>query len=429
MHEGKSVLAMACWEKCYQLECDPEILVNLGATARLTNQVDLSRSILTKLLGIRPDDVKALANLCGGYVNEGEPWKGIPYGERCVALDPDAKQGRFNLGLLYLENGQFAEGFDHYANGFHRNRTKKTYDPDPPELTPEMHQKFLGYRSKPRLLVLEEQGIGDCIMFSTMFREVSKDYDIVLDAHPRLESIYRRSNFSNAVTIHNTRKVEAPEWSHNADAKCLAGDLGRFYRRSKESFAWSGALFSPDPHTVKGIRSHLEKIAKGRPIIGLATRGGTPSTNRKYRGVKIEMLSDLLKQDALFVSLDYEDVSEEIDYVRSLRADIFWCPAILWHFDYLHTAELVAATDRVITVCQSVAHLSASMGHRVDVLVPSKPAWRYGANKSEEWYWYPHKNARLLRQQGNDWTPAFSRLYEAQESGLNSSGLLEVSNG
>jgi tetratricopeptide (TPR) repeat protein len=142
MSEGKSVLAMHCWQKCYDLEGNPEVLVNLGATARLTNQVDLSRAILRRLLDYRPDDPKALANLCGNYVNEGCPQDGIPYGERCIALDPAAGQGRFNLGLLYLEDGQFGKGFDCYAGGYHRMRTPKVYNPDPPMLTPEMHERL-----------------------------------------------------------------------------------------------------------------------------------------------------------------------------------------------------------------------------------------------------------------------------------------------
>lgn len=424
MEEGKSVLAMACWEKCYQLECNPEVLVNLGAAARMTNQVELARATLERLLEIRPDDAKALSNLTGGYVNEGNPKPGIEYGERCLELDPEAKQGRFNLGLLYLEDGQYGKGFDCYADGFHRLRHPKVYTPDPPYLTPERFAELKQVAFKPRLIVAGEQGLGDEIMFSTMLDDVLEDFDVILDGHPRLESLYRRSRFASRITIHGTRKVDSPEWSHEAHAKVMIGDLGRFYRRTPESFRWTGPIHSADPVEAGQLRAHLQSLAKGRPIIGLALRGGTVSTNRKYRGLPLAALGDLLKQDALFVSLDYEDVGDEVSYIRSLGRDVFWCPAILWHFDYLHTAALVAATDRVVTCCQSIAHLSAAMGHRVDVMVPSKPAWRYGL-RSESWFWYPHSNARLLRQYGDDWTPASQKLSEAQETGL----LSEVANG
>jgi hypothetical protein len=44
-------------------------------------------------------------------------------------------------------------------------------------------------------------------------------------------------------------------------------------------------------------------------------------------------------------------------------------------------------------------------------MTPSRPDWRLGLT-GETWYWYPHTNTRLLRQVGNSWQPALTRLLE-----------------
>ena len=90
-------------------------------------------------------------------------------------------------------------------------------------------------------------------------------------------------------------------------------------------------------------------------------------------------------------------------------------PAVTQAYNYDHTLSLVSALDEVITVCQSVAHLSAASGQVTRVLVPDKPAWRYGLEGSE-WFWYG-ENAKLYRRPGPEWEPALRELFSDLEIG------------
>jgi len=196
------------------------------------------------------------------------------------------------------------------------------------------------------------------------------------------------------------------------------GNLGRFYRRSPESFTWNGAVYSPKPREVREMRAQLEHMAGDRKIIGLALRGGTMSTARTYRMLPPQVLHAVLSDPRyLFVSLDYEDMTNFGDYMVQTHGPrrFVWYPSVCWAWDYERQAALVKATDAVVTVCQSIAHLSAAMGHPTYVMTPSKPAWRYGLS-GEKWIWYGHPNARLLRQHGNDWGPPSSALHEALQA-------------
>ncbi|MEM7071356.1 MAG: hypothetical protein AAF403_06300, partial [Pseudomonadota bacterium] len=85
--------------------------------------------------------------------------------------------------------------------------------------------------------------------------------------------------------------------------------------------------------------------------------------------------------------------------------------------DYYDTACLIASLDLVISVDTSVAHLAASLGKEVWLILPEPTEWRwYGdSNKSR---WYP--TIRIFRQpQMGDWGGLFYEIAEVLVKYLN----------
>lgn len=414
---GRHALAIRCFERSYELQPNPEILSDMGACYRCLNRSDDSRRMLLRSLEHLPDDSRTLTNLCGSYVNEGDPWPGIEYGERALALEANDK-AKWNLSLLHLEAANYARGFDLYSEGKHEHREQRDYalpgEAEPSLLTPELHGQLKGHGKT--LIVHGEQGLGDELMFCTQLLDVIRDYDIVLDCHPRLEWLHRNASWARElerqgreVRIVPTRKNFGEPQDRpigvKADAKIAAGDLCRLYRRQESDFAWRGPTYCAPEAEIQEFREHLMAFAGGRKIIGLAMRGGTISTNTRYRRLPLPEAEKLLaREDCLFVGLDYEDMTEFSQYVAQKFGPerYIWSAAINFAWDYHHVAALIAATDSVITVPQSVMHLSAGMGHSTEVLVPSKPDWRMGQTGSS-WIWYPGSHCTLHRQIGNDW--------------------------
>lgn len=137
--------------------------------------------------------------------------------------------------------------------------------------------------------------------------------------------------------------------------------------------------------------------------MGLATHGGVINTARQYRTLSVLDIERLVAEtNCLFVSLDYDDMTSLNIHLneRFGSGRFVWLPSIVQHWDYDHTAALAAACDLNVTVCQSVAHLSAGMGVDTRVLVPKRCAWRYAhVGNAENWYWYPHEGVKLYRQE------------------------------
>lgn len=414
---GQNALGYECLRKSMDLEPHPAVWGNAAACLRNMQQIDACRKLLNIGLEHDPGNPHMLANLCGSYVNEGDPFPGIGYGNQIKDHHEVGPQAKFNLALLNLEAGNLAEGFDLYATGHHTAREVRTYEPDPPLLSRELHEELKG--TGKRLLVYGEQGLGDELMFATMLEQAARDYRIVFDSHPRLQWLHEHSSWHHGVDLTGTRKVrDRTLSSQGCDAKLAIGNLARFYRAELQDFPAGPFYCAPQPQAEQ-YRARLLNLAAARKIIGLATRGGLMQTARLYRMLPLEIIEQLFdREDCMYVSLDYEDMTPLAEWAANKYGPgkFLWQPSILWHWQYEHTAALVAATDAVVTVPQTVAHLSAAMGHPTYVLTSSRPDWRLGLT-GETWYWYPNSNTRLLRQQGQSFQPALDRLFELLQAG------------
>jgi tetratricopeptide (TPR) repeat protein len=411
---GQNALGYQCLLKSMDLEPHPAVWGNAAACLRNMQQIDACRNLLRIGLDRDPGNPHMLANLCGSYVNEGDPYPGIECGNQIKDHHEVGPAAKFNLALLNLEAGNLAEGFELYATGHHTAREDRVYEPDPPVLTRELHEQLKG--TGKRLLVYGEQGLGDELMFATMLEQAGEDYHLVFDSHPRLQWLHENSywQISADADLTGTRKVrDRILSSHDCDAKVAIGNLARFYRADKSQFPAGPFYSAPEIQTAEYI-AKLEQVAAGRKIIGLATRGGLMQTARLYRMLPMEVIERLFDQpDLMFVSLDYEDMTALAQWAAQKYGPnkFVWQPSILWHWQYEYTAALVAATDAVVTVPQTVAHLSAAMGHPTYLMTPSRPDWRLGLT-GETWYWYPNDQVKLLRQQGQSFQPALERLFE-----------------
>lgn len=142
---GRHALSNACIERAYALQPNPDMFVAIGGNFRAMNQIESCRAALKRALHANPNDVAALVQMAGSYVNESDPLPGIEYGERAVAVER-SEAGLWNLALLYIEAGQYGRGFDLYAEGRHQNREDRLYalpgEQELPKLTPAMHENF-----------------------------------------------------------------------------------------------------------------------------------------------------------------------------------------------------------------------------------------------------------------------------------------------
>ena len=345
-----------------------------------------------------PESADLYASHASLYINNGHPQKCIDLINKARALDPELKDHHWNLALAHLELGHWKIGFDLYHQGvLGKERLNLNY---------WASGKTPVWDGSPdkTVVVYGEQGVGDEIMFASCLPDAIKDCkQVILDCHPRLEKLFRRSFPS--IEIHGTRKSNELDWAverGGIDAAIAIGSLPMYYRSRDTSFpAYTNGYLRVDPDRVAHYRSRMKALGPG-PYIGIAWCGGTKKTRYDLRSIGLQDWQTILRQDARFLSVHYMPGAG----ADAAKYDIpHWQDAI---DDLDEQAALVRACDLVISVNQTVVHLAGALAKRTWVLTPSKPAWRYGLT-GERMIWYP--TIRQFRQKdGEPWTPTLNRL-------------------
>jgi hypothetical protein len=344
-------------------------------------------------------DIKA--NISGLYVAAGEPDKGLAVVKEIEERWPDYEDMarlRGNKSLLLLEKGDYAGGFDEMDNaGGGKRPVNKNYYGDP-----ELWDGTKG----ATVVVTGEQGIGDEIMFASMIPDLMKDCNVIMDAHMRLADMFRRS-FN--IPVYATREFSTLMWRppEMPYYKIPIGSLGKFYRRSRESFPGTPYL-KADPVLSEMIKKKLGD----KPRIGISWRGGSKMTNKAARHIPLEAFLPIFKTiDAQWISLQYHQMSQrEVDYMKEKHGVTIdhWQAEL---DDYDITAALVENLDLVISVPQSVVHLAGALGKETIQLCPKMSMWQAGVY-GEDAPWYESvKN--IWQPEFGDWGGVLKQL-EAQ---------------
>ena len=386
---GKHGMSLQFFEKCARLKPKrTESWVNSGMAYQGMGLLDAAEQ--QYLRGWQVGKSAAVAsNLASLYVDRCEWSKAVEWANRALSIDPQFTPAKASLGMAQIAQSNFAG----YAN-----------------LSQPVNNKFrklIQYQDEPlwdgtkgqTVLVYGEQGLGDEIMYASMFADAAKDAQIMVECDERLEGLFRRS--FPYLQIHGTRRTDA-DWldDYKLDASIPSGMLTKFYRTSRDAFPGKPYLVA-DPERRLQWRALFDSWGK-RPKIGICWSGGSPYCKPKERHMGLEAFRPLIESlDADFVSLQYKDATEEIEAsglpVRHIKRAV-QSP------DYDDTAAFVAELDMVIGVHTSVHHLAGSLGVPGLIFVPHKTLWLYAG----EFPWYG--SARLFRQhKGEAWAQTVKR--------------------
>lgn len=391
---------------------NPAIHCNLGAAYKAEERNDDAERHLI-IANTLHESSEYLNNMASLWVNRGHPERGIPFGEAALELDPTCAKAAWNLSLLHLENGNYDRGFRLYTAGIDTgDRYVKRLKNEAGELLP----MWDGTPGK-RVVVYGEQGLGDEIMFASAIADLAKDCEsVVIDAHPRLESVFRRSfgDIPNVEAVYGERKKLESDWdsTHRFDAMVPIGNLFFHYRRDRP-FPRT-AYLKPCPERTAYYRKQLEALGPP-PYIGFSWEGGSKKTHTRFRSAKLGHFRELFARNATFVSLQYTDVHEKIERFNEQGTIIHEMLDAVTAFDYDETFALVNALDSVISVCTSVIHVCGAIGKECIIMTPFQRAWRYSADR--QMYQYGDWIKQVHKGENEPWDEYAKRFLAMEEIG------------
>lgn len=383
----------------------PGVWNNLGYACRELGLRDEAIKAFKKAIELQEKsgsgDPDIYANLASMYVQNGTPQRALELCNQALAIQSNHDAALNNKGLALLEMGRYTEGFPCYeAREITEKKQERNYAVD------STIPLWDGTPGKT-VVVYGEQGIGDEIMFASVLPDMTKQCTVILDAHPRLADIFRKS-FPNLI-VYGTRKKSELEWPslYQIDAKIPIGSLCQFFRKRPEDFPGHPYLIA-DQRYLPHVDRYLE--SSSRPKVGISWKGGTKKTNLNSRTIDLETLLPLLKLDVDFISLQYtKETAEEIARFEAKHGiKIHHYQHLIDDYDY--TAALVSQLDLVISVPQSVVHLAGALGVPAWQLTPKKAMWQMGVYGQDMPWYHCVKNY----WQGDDakWEPVIKRVKE-----------------
>ena len=337
---------------------------NIGISCRTMGMIDKAmecyRTELTSPTLGQAEMAQIYGNMSGCYINEGDPEAAIVLADKGLRYNPNSPQLKNHKALALLELGCYEEGFKLYEARY--------------EL-PEFHKRDFGkaprWDGKPvgKLAIHGEQGIGDELLFLARVPQIlDRVEELAIECTPRLLGILKNS-FKGELKV----KI-FPD--HASLQKAFVAD------------AWLG-LGSLMLHAWPPIRNVYLKPSRAyfrgeRPRIGISWRGGTLRTHEYHRNAPFELWKPYVERiKGVGVDLISVQYGPAADMAKTLG--IPHDEANIADLDML--CSMIKSCDLIVSVCNTTIHMAGVLGVPCKVLVPAKPAWRYG-QKGEQSDWY-----------------------------------------
>lgn len=347
----------------------PELWLTMGSIQRELGDRSLAAVQYREALACDPDCVAALGNLADLLADGGAIDEATALYDRAVSREPKNAQLRLNRAVLRLLTGALAEGWRDYAARLKIAGKAPICDHG---LKPWNGASL----RRARLLVTAEQGVGDQIMFASLFGELSDRAQsdggaLIVECEPRLASLFERS--FPAATIHpaHMQTVGGVARSHyawlkqigGANAAIEMGSLPRLLRKSIDSF--------PDPHKylvvdateARGWSDFLGGKGIG-PFVGICWRSGKTGGGRSLQYAPLSAWAEFLRHlPGTIVSVQYDATAEEIAALAGMSGrTIHVPPGIDQKQELDRAAAMLSVLDYVVSAPTAVSWLAAATG-------------------------------------------------------------------
>jgi len=248
------------------------------------------------------------------YRELGDDIKSHHFFSKALDLNPNNNFAKLNIGLLELKQYNFSSGWANY----------NFRDKPPTNLSDEIHEWNEGYIPTEKVLILNEQGIGDQLLFLHILT-ILKNKNFIFIVDKRLINIYKL-NFPeiNFITDNNLKAYDYKFYIY-------LGDLLKYFIKTRSD------LIKIKP-TFQKIKKNISLSKKSNSVnIGLSWKSTKSKTESKLRSVDIlSFIEPLIDDSLVFHSLQYGDIEKDLNLVEKN----FKIKILSQNIDYFNDLEM-----------------------------------------------------------------------------------------
>ncbi len=407
------------------LSIDPNNLSALNSLGRIYHEkrdTEKAEIFFLEALRIKGDSYHVINNIAGFYREEGKSNKAIKYYSKAITLNPnnpyiynnlsktyfdlnkheDAKKNSFKaldlkpedgdvqktLSFIFLKDHDYENGWKYFDGRLKLNEFIRKNE-NVEKLNKKLFRKNVLENSKSKFLVVREQGVGDEILYGSMYGDLLRNIDnIIIECDPRLLNLFKRSfpKYSNNFVKLGSISNEDYKFE-KIDYVLYAGSLGKYFRKNLKNFI-NVPYLKVDEKKYKEIQNKLLKY-KNKNNIGISWK----SFNNRYssdKSLDLDNFENLFRLPNCNVfNLQYGNVLDEINKFNSKKNKLLNVKDLDLNNDFESIASLLKSLDIFITISNSTAHLAGSLGVKTLLIKPDNYAlFHYWNQKNNKTPWY-----------------------------------------
>ena len=363
-----------------------EYLTNLSSNYADIEEYDKALNLYDQILAINPNHDMALNNK-GNLLTTIKKYNEA---EKCfnkaISISPEKKSYKLNRGYSYLSASNYYNGFNDYENRI------STIDKDLEKKIKKIPTLDLAILNKQdNVFVWSEQGIGDQVLFSKFLIDLSKSCNVILQIDERLKPLIKRMNLN--IKFIDDLQIDYSIISYQISIASLA----KLYVKNYEDLISRKSRTFPVNIELK--KNILKKInfPKNKIICGISWQTSVKNIRHKQSLNLLEFFKQVSHEKFYFVNLQYGDVSSEIRNLEDHGFSILNVKDIDNFNDIESLVSLMDLCDCVITVSNSNAHISGSIGKKTYLLLPYDYYWYWQSDDENKNLWY--KDVKIIKKQ------------------------------
>ena len=344
-----------------------------------------SLKIYKKIL-LKKKDFEIYYNIGNLFFELGKIRQAYYFFKKSNNLNSEHKSTLWNMSLCLLGLKDLIKGFQLYETRWlKKNAEKKRYTNIP--LATEISKIF-----NKKILIWQEQGLGDTIQFSRFVVDLNKySKKITLVVHKKLKDLLSNISPLIKVTDYDLLDLEIEKF----DFQLPICSLPKFLEIKRvEDIPY---------YKLELSKKKINNLDYNTLNIGLAWSGNPNYPKDEYRSIPFKYFKKILdfkKTNFYKLSKDLR-IQELLDYNSYNITD-------LGDKDFSDLSYLIKDLDLVISSDTSIIHLSGVLGINSILLLNFNSDWRwFDSYKTTPWY----PSVKIIKQKKfNDWEYVFDKL-------------------
>ena len=379
-------LAYLNFKKAYKINPNSDLpLINIANILSLKDKNKLAIKFYEKAKKINPKNQQVDKNIIICNVR----LKNFKWVEEKFLNLQDSNNLSHDLTLSYsyllLNKKNFKKGFNYFDARLSTNEIPKKNIYHYNIIKAGHRQKKIENNNK--ILIVKEQGIGDEILFSSMYNDLIKNNfsNLKIECDHRLLKIFKRSFGSNIFYPfghYSGLKKNIKKF----DNILYAGSLTKYFRKNEKDF-----ITQPYIKTLIKLDENFNLILsdfKDKKKVGISWK----SVFNIFGGLKSLKLNDFKKlysDKRLFINLQYGDTFTEVSEFRDNGKYIYNFDNLDLFNDFDSLISILKNLDVFVTVSNSTAHFAGALGIPTILICPKKSStyyyWDYEDGRTP-WY-------------------------------------------